>query len=74
MASGGATYYVKSLEKEQRMRAVSASYCSALDITPYAALTLPDLSEFTDPTTDSGSIGSEPPVSGAPAVIGGVLQ
>ena len=74
MTSGGATYYVKSLEKEQRMKAVSASYCTALDITPYSALTLPDLSEFTDPTTGSGSIGSEPPVSGAPAVIGGVLQ
>jgi hypothetical protein len=74
LTSGGSTYYVKALDKEQRMKKVSAAACSVLDVTPYAALTLPSLSEFVDPTTGSGSIGSEPSVIGAPAVIGGVLQ
>jgi hypothetical protein len=74
LTSGGATYYVKALDKEQRMKKVSAAACSVLDVTPYAALTLPSLSEFVDPTTGSGAIGSEPAVTGAPAVIGGVLQ
>jgi hypothetical protein len=73
MTSGGATYYVKALDKEQRMRKVDGA-CSGLDVTPYSLLALPTLSEFTDPTTGSGAIGSEPPVTGAPAVIGGVLQ
>lgn len=73
MTAGGSTYYVKALEKEQRMR-VSAGGCSGLDVTPYSALTLPTIAEWTDPTTGAGAIGSEPSVTGAPAVIGGVLQ
>ncbi|MBI5343256.1 MAG: hypothetical protein HZB63_08135 [Deltaproteobacteria bacterium] len=73
MTASGATYYVKALDKEQRMM-VSAGGCSGLDVTPYAALTLPTIAEWVDPTTGSGSIGSEPSVTGAPAVVGGVLQ
>jgi hypothetical protein len=73
MTAGGATYYVKALEKEQRMR-VDAGGCATLDVTPYASLDLPTLTEWTDPTTGSGAIGAEPTVTGAPAVVGGVLQ
>ena len=46
---------------------VDASNCSALSVTAYA---LPDLgTEWTDP-----AIGTEPVVTIAPAVIGGVVQ
>jgi hypothetical protein len=63
-----ASYYIKALEKEQRMRAVAASECSSLPVTSYATQ-LPGLSDWSDP-----GIGAEPAVAGAPAVIGGVLQ
>ncbi|MEW6213641.1 MAG: hypothetical protein AB1478_00315 [Nitrospirota bacterium] len=59
-------YLVKALEKEQRMSNVAAANCSALTITSY---TLPSMTEWTDP-----DIGTEPTVTNAPAVIGGVLQ
>lgn len=59
-------YIVKPLEKEQRMQSVAVSECSGLTLTSY---TLPDISDFSDP-----AIGSEPAVSDAPAVIGGVVQ
>jgi hypothetical protein len=59
-------YLVKPLELEQRMMRDDAG-CSALSVTPY---TLPDLdTEWTDP-----AIGTEPVVTTAPAVIGGVVQ
>jgi hypothetical protein len=60
-------YLVKPLELEQRMMPVDVGYCSTLSVTPY---TLPDLAtEWTDP-----AIGTEPVVTAAPAVIGGVVQ
>jgi hypothetical protein len=60
-------YLVKPLELEQRMMKVNASYCSALSVTSY---TLPDLAtEWADP-----ALGTEPVVTAAPAVIGGVVQ
>ncbi|MBI5577432.1 MAG: hypothetical protein HY896_13860 [Deltaproteobacteria bacterium] len=73
MTASGVTFYVKALEKEQRMM-VAPGGCASLDVTPYAALTLPTLSEWTDPTTGADAIGAEPAVTGAPAVVGGVLQ
>jgi hypothetical protein len=60
-------YLVKPLELEQRMMSVDLGNCSSLSVTPYA---LPDLAtEWTDP-----AIGTEPMVTAAPAVIGGVVQ
>lgn len=59
-------YIVKPLEKEQRMSSVAASNCSGLSLSSY---TLPVITDFTDPDLEA-----EPAVSGAPAVIGGVLQ
>lgn len=70
LLSGSTTYYVKALELEQRMQVVDGAVCSGagLTTTSYASQ-LPTLSDWTAP-----AIGSEPSVSGAPAVIGGVLQ
>lgn len=59
-------YLVKPLELEQRMKQ-DASGCTGLATTSY---TLPDLAtDWTYP-----AIGSEPTVTSAPAVIGGVVQ
>ncbi len=62
------TYYVKALEKEERMKAVAESQCTdaGLSITQYP---LPDGSDYAAP-----DIGARPVVDGAPAVIGGVVQ
>lgn len=66
-ASGTMTYFVKPLQLEQRMLKVDIANCSALSVTTYP---LPDLAtEWTDP-----AIGTEPAVTAAPAVIGGVVQ
>ncbi|PWB67558.1 MAG: hypothetical protein C3F14_01760, partial [Deltaproteobacteria bacterium] len=65
--SGNATYYIKALEKEQRMRK-DLDACGALAVTSYASQ-LPGASDWVDP-----NVGTEPSVTGAPAVIGGVLQ
>ena len=67
-ATTAATYYVKALEKEERMRSVDASQCTlaGLVLTTY---TLPDSSLYEAP-----AIGDEPTVTDAPAVIGGVPQ
>ena len=65
--SGSATYYMKSLEKEQRMMQ-DPSGCASLPVVSYASQ-LPGLGDWSDP-----GIGSEPSVSGPPAVIGGVPQ
>ncbi len=62
----GKIYYVKALEKEQRMVVKPTSDCSALTLQAY---TLPDISGYADPNT-----GTEPTVTNAPAVIGGILQ
>jgi len=68
--SGATSYYVKALELEQRMKAVAGSVCTSagLTTTSYASQ-LPTLSDWTAPGN-----GAEPVVSGAPAVVGGVLQ
>ena len=66
LANDSTTYLVKALEKEQQMKSVSASNCSALSTSTY---TLPDIADWVDP-----DIGTEPSIDGAPAVIGGVLQ
>ncbi len=62
----GTTYYVKALEKEQRMTVKTVLTCAALTLVSY---TLPEISGYSDP-----NIGSEPTVANAPAVIGGLLQ
>lgn len=67
-ATSGLTYYVKALEKEERMSAVSTSQCTGAGLS-LQSYTLPDASLYADP-----NIGTEPTVDGAPAVIGGVLQ
>ncbi len=67
-AVSGLTYYVKALDKEERMRSVDASECiaSGLSLDLY---TLPDPLDYEDP-----AIGDEPDVTDSPAIIGGVLQ
>jgi len=57
---------IKPLELEQRMLKTTLGRCSTL---PLSTLTLPTVSEWTDP-----ALGTEPAVTGAPAVIGGVVQ
>ena len=59
-------YLAKALEKEQRMQEADSASCSTLTITAYE---LPTIAEYTDP-----GIGDAPEVSGAPAVVGGVVQ
>jgi hypothetical protein len=66
VTAGGTTYYVKPLEMEQRMKAVSTSDCSALTLTRFP---LPDMSIWNDP-----ALGTEPVVTTAPKVIGGEVQ
>ncbi|MBI5098557.1 MAG: hypothetical protein HZB30_04900 [Nitrospirae bacterium] len=66
VSDGVTKYYVKPLEKEQRMKQLDSSFCSALTTTTYS---LPSISEWVDP-----NIGTEPVVEGAPNVIGGVVQ
>lgn len=59
-------YLVKPLQLEQRMKEDGAG-CASLTLTSY---TLPDLAtDWTDP-----AIGTEPAVTAAPAVVGGVVQ
>ncbi len=64
-------YYVKPLQVEQRMKADTPSNCSTLASTDFSAYTLPDMSLWSDPVTADGT---EPTVTDAPAVIGGVVQ
>jgi hypothetical protein len=59
-------YLVKPLQLEQRMKKNDAG-CTGLTATSY---TLPDLAaDWADP-----AIGTEPDVTAAPAVVGGVVQ
>ncbi len=66
VADGTTEYVIKPLHVEQQMSKVDASLCSDLSLTSY---TLPGIDDWTDP-----SIGDQPTIDGAPAVIGGVLQ
>jgi len=61
-------YYVKGLEKEERMKAKDATLCidAELSLQTYP---LPNDSEVEAP-----NIGAEPEIDGAPAVIGGIVQ
>jgi len=64
---GTSTYFIKALEKSQRMRqdpAGGAELSSSL-----TGYTLPTIADWVDP-----AIGDEPSVTSAPAVIGGVVQ
>jgi hypothetical protein len=66
------TCYVKPLAVEQRMQKdTTAGACSALALTNFSAYTLPGVALWIDPTT---TLGTEPAVTAAPAVIGGVVQ
>lgn len=67
VTNGTGNYYVKGLEMEQRMAKVADASCSALAVPAYA---LPDATNFTDPS----DIGTEPAITVAPKVIGGVTQ
>lgn len=59
-------YFVKALEKEERMKGVAIGVCSGLSTMAY---TLPSMSSYNDP-----ALGPEPTVIAPPAVIGGVVQ
>lgn len=61
----GTTYYIRSLEMEQRMREVNAGNCTGLE---GEALGSPD-DDYTNP-----AIGPKPVVEADPAVIGGELM
>jgi hypothetical protein len=61
------TEYLVKPREEQRMMKVDAGNCSALSVTPDTFLDL--ATEWTDP-----AIGTEPVITSAPAVIGGVVQ
>lgn len=61
-----ATYYLKPLQVEQRMKSAPAGSCSSLTM---SAMTLPTIGSWVDP-----AMGSEPVVVGPAAVIGGVTQ
>jgi len=63
-------YFVKPLEVEQRMKADPGA-CTALQGTDFSSYTLPDMTLWSDPVAANGA---EPTVTGAPAVIGGVVQ
>ncbi len=65
-SDGTTAYLVKALEKEQRMQAVDSAGCSSLTTTSYS---LPTIDDWVDP-----AIGDAPEISGAPAVIGGIIQ
>jgi len=63
------TFYVKGLEKEQRMKVKSGCTITRDSAQPY---TLPDPTAlFTNPTT---LIGTEPTITASPKVVGGVVQ
>ena len=62
----GVSYFIKALEKEERMKALPLASCSGLKTSSF---TLPSMSSWVNPV-----IGSEPAVNAAPAVVGGVVQ
>jgi len=66
-SDGTSDYLIKALEKEQRMSKLDdLGACTGLTVTAY---TLPSIDSWEDP-----DIGSQPTVTNAPAVIGGVVQ
>ncbi|MEW6600458.1 MAG: hypothetical protein AB1499_05760 [Nitrospirota bacterium] len=65
-SDGTNDYLIKGLRKEQRMTSVATGECSSLSVVAY---TLPSMDDWVAP-----NIGSEPVVTNAPAVIGGVVQ
>ncbi len=64
---GSNAYFVKALEKSQRMRQDAAG-CGSLSAS-LSAYTLPTIADWVDP-----NIGDEPVLSTPPAVIGGIVQ
>lgn len=64
-ADSATEYVIKVLEGEQRMKVIAGG-CTSLTTTAY---TLPDIASWVDP-----AIGTEPSITDAPAVIGGVVQ
>jgi hypothetical protein len=64
-------YYVKPLQVEQRMKADTTAGACSFAPTDFSEYTLPDFSIWTDPVVANGT---EPNVTEAPAVIGGVVQ
>ena len=64
---GTSTYFIKALEKSQRMKQDPAG-CSELSGS-LSSYTLPTITDWVDP-----AIGDEPSVTAAPAVIGGIVQ
>jgi len=74
-SSSGASYLVKQLEAEQRMKPANPadkndiSACTSASLTAGQSYALPDIAEWEDP-----AIGDEPAVTAPPAVIGGILQ
>jgi len=71
LTDGTNQYYVRPLEIEQRMSATSMTSCSTLSTTDFSGYVLPDSAIWTDPVAYNGS---EPALTSAPAVIGGVVQ
>ena len=72
VTDGSNTYYVKPLQQELRLKAVSSGMCSALNLPTIADRDMPTIAGWTDPTT----IGTMPSLASntAPKVIDGVLQ
>ncbi len=66
-SDGTNTYYIKALEKSQRMKQDPAG-CSDLTAS-LVSYTLPTIADWVDP-----NIGEEPSVTTPPAVIGGIVQ
>jgi hypothetical protein len=63
---GTTPYLAKPLELEQRMKKDTSGGCDTLSAVAY---TLPVIADWVDP-----AIGTEPVITDAPAVIGGVVQ
>jgi hypothetical protein len=66
--TAGDTFYVKGMEKEQRMGVVPAADCTAAGLT-LTTFDLPDATGYTAP-----DIGTQPTITNAPAVIDGEYQ
>ena len=71
MLGNGDMYAIKGVEKEQTMREVALSNCSALSVPTDSTLALPTTAEV---GTVSFALSDKPAVTEAPAVIEGVVQ
>ncbi len=68
--SGQTSYYVKATDVEQRMKKVDESVCTDAGLTTSSYMSdLPTADDYTPP-----DIGTEPSVTGPPAVVAGVAQ